>query len=79
MARTMHHEEGDLIEYYTYPEGEYKTINCLCNRKPTGDQLNALISMIEGDETVSPTIEDVWTSFSWANKADEIIKSKLTN
>lgn len=79
MSRAMHHEEGDLIEYYTYPEGEYKTINSLCNRKPTGDQLNALISMIKGDETVSPSIEDVWTSFSWANKADEIIKSKLTH
>lgn len=79
MSRATNQEEGDLIEYYTYPEEKYETINLLCKRKPTGDQLNALISMIEGKDDVKPTIEDVQKSFLWANKADEIIKKSLPN
>lgn len=77
MSRCANQEEGDLIEYYTYPEGRYETINVLCKRKPTGDQLEALIDMIENNSPGSPTAEDVWESFRWAVRADEIIKSKL--
>lgn len=77
MARHENQEEGDLIEYYTRPDGKYESINVLCKRKPTGDQLEALIDMIENNSVASPTIDDVWESFKWAAKADEIIKSKL--
>ncbi len=77
MFRPSNQEEGDLIEYYTYPEKKYETINVLCNRKPTGDQLEHLIDMIEGKREANPSIEDVWESFKWAVRADEIIKSKL--
>lgn len=77
MSRRENQEEGDLIEYYTYPEGRYETINVLCKRKPTGDQLATLIDMIENDAPANPLIEDVCESFKWAVKADEIIKQKL--
>lgn len=77
MFRSSNQEEGDLIEYYTYPEKKYETINVLCNRKPTGDQLQELIDMIEQGKEGSPKIEDVLESFKWAIKADEFIKSKL--
>ena len=76
-ARHEHQEEGDLIEYYTYPKKHYEIINSLCNRKPTGDQLDALIDMIENNSTPSPTIDEVWSSFKWALRADEIIKNNL--
>ena len=77
MARHEHQEEGDLIEYYTYPEGRYESINVLCKRKPTGDQLSDLIDMIENNAPANPTIDDVWSSFKWAVKADSVIKEKM--
>jgi len=77
MSRRENQEEGDLIEYYTYPEGRYETINVLCKRKPTGDQLTTLIDMIENNAPANPLIDDVYESFKWAVKADEIIKEKL--
>ncbi|MBE7010789.1 MAG: Gfo/Idh/MocA family oxidoreductase [Ruminococcaceae bacterium] len=78
MNRFEHQEEGDLIEYYTYPEQEYKIINVNCKRKPTGAQLDKLIEMIEKDVPATPTIDEVWNSFKWAVKADEIIKGGLS-
>lgn len=75
--RHENQEEGDLIEYYTYPDKHYESINVLCKRKPMGDQLDNLIDMIEKDTAGSPTIDEVWESFKWAIKADEIIKSQL--
>lgn len=77
MNRSVHQEEGDLIEYYTYPEKHYEMINVNCKRKPTGKQLQSLIDVIEGRAEANPSIEEVWESFRWACKADEIIKSKL--
>ncbi|MBQ9941184.1 MAG: Gfo/Idh/MocA family oxidoreductase [Clostridia bacterium] len=77
MNRSIHQEEGDLIEYYTYPERRYETININCKRKPTGAQLQTLIDMIEGNNQAVPSIEDVWESFCWACEADRVIKSNL--
>ena len=77
MSRQFNQEEGDLVEYYTYPDGKYETININCNRKPTDDQLQALIDMIENGTEFSPTLDDVIKSFEWVLKADENIKSKL--
>ena len=77
MNRGVHQEEGDLIEYYTYPEKHYEMINVNCKRKPTGKQLQALIDVIEGKAEANPSIDDVWESFCWACEADKIIKSKL--
>lgn len=76
-ARCQNREEGDLIEYYTYPENKYETINIRCKRKPTGDQLETLIDMIENNSPGNPTIDDVWESFKIAVKADNIIKQGL--
>lgn len=77
MWRQQNQEEGDLIEYYRYPEGTYETINSLCSRKPTGDQLNALIDMIENNAPANPSIEDVWKSFTIAFRADSDIRSRI--
>lgn len=77
MFRSENTEEGDLIEYYKYPEKTYEMININCNRKPTGDQLQMLIDMIEKDIPASPTIDEVWESFCMAIKADEEIKKQL--
>ncbi|MBE7022220.1 MAG: Gfo/Idh/MocA family oxidoreductase [Ruminococcaceae bacterium] len=78
MLRSENHEEGDMIEYYKYPEKTYETININCKRKPTGDQLEDLIHMIETDAPGSPTIDEVIDSFTWAVKADEIIRGGLS-
>ncbi len=75
--RAVHQEEGDLIEYYRYPEKTYEMINLLTKRKPTGDQLEALIDMIENNSPGTPTIDDVWKSYEQVFKADEIIKKGL--
>ncbi len=77
MFRTENKEEGDLIEYYQYPEKTYTQINVLCKRKPTGAQLDALMKMVETGEEASPTLRDVQTSFEWALTADEYIRKKL--
>lgn len=77
MFRTSNREEGDLVEYYKYPEKTYETINISCERKPTGEQMEELISMIEGRSLGTPTIDEVYESFFWASKADEIIRQNL--
>lgn len=76
-ARHENQEEGDLIEYYTYPEKVYHTINVLCKRKPTDDQMDALIDMIENNTNGSPTIDDVWKSFQTVLEADRKIVEGL--
>ncbi|MBQ7843430.1 MAG: hypothetical protein IJ340_08515, partial [Odoribacter sp.] len=77
MFRSEHTEEGDLIEYYKYPEKSYEMINVDCKRKPTGKQLEMLIDMIENNTVGTPTIDEVWNSFRMAIKADEMIKNTL--
>lgn len=73
--RNRNQEEGDLIEYYKYPEKTYETININCERKPTGRQLSHLIDMIENNVEAVPSIDDVFKSFYIAFKADEAIKN----
>lgn len=72
--RHTHQEEGDLIEYYRYPEKTYELINVDSKRKPTGRQLDCLIDMIENNTPANPTIDDVWKSFEVSAKADRIIR-----
>lgn len=69
-------EEGDLIEFYDKRSGEYKIINVDCKRRPTGDQLQNLIDMIEKDAPQFPTIDDVYRSFEIAVSADEKLKMR---
>ena len=68
--RQTHQEEGDLIEYYKYPEKKYEIINVSGEMKPTDVQFNHLISMIEDGAEAVPTIEDVYKSFTTALEAD---------
>ena len=63
-----------MIEYYSYPEKEYKTINVNCKRRPTGAQLEHLIKMIEEDIPATPTIDEVFKSFETVIEADRILK-----
>lgn len=72
--RQTHQEEGDLIEYYKYPEKEYKLINVDSNRKPTGKQFDCLVNMIENNAEATPSIDDVFKSFEVAIEADNIIR-----
>lgn len=75
--RTSHGEEGDLIEYYNSETRTYQMINVLCKRKPTGDQLEHLIRMIEEDVPPVPSMEEVMESFRWALEADRSIYESL--
>lgn len=75
--RAEHSEEGDLIEYYKYPEKTYELINLKCKRKPTGTQLDCLIDMIEHNMPANPTIDEVFESFKIAVEADKKIKGEI--
>lgn len=75
--RKENQEEGDLIEYYQYPEKIYHTINCNCDRKPTDKQFDYLIKMIEENIDAKPTIDEVFDCFKCVKKADKIIQDKI--
>lgn len=72
--RQTHQEEGDLIEYYKYPEKTYEMINITGKRKPTDAQFDHLINMIENGAQATPTIDEVFNSFQLAIIADENIR-----
>jgi predicted dehydrogenase len=76
--RNTHQEEGDLIEYYSYPGNEYKIINIDAQRKPTWSQLQYLIKMIEEDVDAKPTIDEVYNAFKIALAADEALTTGKT-
>lgn len=71
--RNTHQEEGDLIEYYSYPGNEYKILNIDSNRKPTWDQLQHLIKMIEEGVEAIPNIDQVYNAFEIALFVDKAI------
>ena len=75
--RTTHKEEGDLIEYYKYPEKTYEIINLKSKRKPTGKQLEHLIDMIENGVNAKPTVDEVFESFRLAFEADKKIRGDV--
>ena len=75
--RQTHQEEGDLIEYYRYPDKVYETINVKCKRKPTGEQFDHLVRMIEEGAEATPNIDEVFSSFQVALEADQIIRRTL--
>jgi len=60
-SRSEHQEEGDMIEYYSYP-GKYETINVLGEHKPTSQQYKNLIAHIEQDKNCRPHWEDAYQS-----------------
>lgn len=74
-GRQTHQEEGDLIEYYKYPERTYEMINVVSNRKPTDSQFDHLVKMIEQNASAEPSIDDVLSSFEIALKADATIRN----
>lgn len=75
--RQTHQEEGDLVEYYKYPEKTYQIINIEGKRKPTDSQFDCLIDMIEKDAPANPTIDEVFDSFRIALEADTVIRYKI--
>lgn len=68
--RINHQEEGDLIEHYDLQSRTYHTINVQSERKPTDLQLEYLINMIENNVPACPTIDEVFSSFEAAWKAE---------
>lgn len=77
--RMSHQEEGDLIEYYKYPEKEYEIINVEGKRKSTDTQFDHLIDMIENDVPAKPSIDEVYDVFKIVMEADELIKNGKIN
>lgn len=75
--RHTHQEEGDLIEYYKYPQKEYEIINIQSKRKPTGAQFDYLVDMIRNGIDSTPTIDEVFKSLEIALMADIKIREKL--
>lgn len=73
--RGSHQEEGDLIEYYSLEDKTYHMINVLAERKPTDIQFQCLIRMIEEGLPDRPTIDEVYSSFEAAVRAEELIKN----
>lgn len=74
--RMSHQEEGDLIEYYRYPEKTYEIINVQGERKPTDIQFDYLIKMITENYPGNPNIDDVYECFKIAMEADALITGK---
>ena len=75
--RTSNAEEGDLIEYYKYPEKEYITINLNDERKPTDLQIDYLINMIENDTPPVPSIDEICESLNAVFEADRQIREGI--
>lgn len=75
--RTEHREEGDLIEYYQFPEKTYTAINILADRRPTGSEMDALLHMIENNAPPLPSYEDVLAAFRMAVEGDKEIRRHL--
>lgn len=67
-------EEGDLITLYT-KDGEYKTINVDCKRRPTMEQLGHLIDMIENNVPPIPNLDSILEDMETVISADKIIKN----
>lgn len=74
--RQTHQEEGDLIEYYKYPEKKYEIINVESERKPTDLQFDCLVDMIEKGTDAVPTIDEVFSSFDITLRADDYIRNR---
>ena len=74
--RQTHQEEGDLIEYYRYPEKNYEIINIESDRKPTDVQFDHLVDMIENNAEATPTMEEAFESFKIVVEADRLIREK---
>ncbi|HIR56941.1 MAG TPA: Gfo/Idh/MocA family oxidoreductase [Candidatus Gallacutalibacter pullicola] len=72
--RLYNAEEGDLIEWYKYPEKEYVTINSPCDRKPADDQFLYLIRMIETGCDPVPTLDHVLSCMKTCFEADRQAK-----
>ncbi len=75
--RSVDSEEGNLIEYYKYPERTYEMINVPYETKPTAVQLEYLVKMIEENVPAKPSVDDVEISFNTVLKADEMIRKTL--
>lgn len=75
--RADHREDGNLVSIYKYCDGTTEHINVPFHVKPTGPQLDHLITMIEKDVPAEPTIEDVFRSFEIVCEADAKIRGKM--
>ncbi len=77
--RCCHQEEGDLIEYYSYPDKQYHMINIPAKWKSTDVQFSHLIKMIEENVPGLPTEEDAICAFNHMLDADEMVRKSMGN
>ncbi len=74
LYRQDHPEEGDLIEYYSYPD-HYEMINVRGELKKTGVQMQALVQMIEQNLDPMPGLERAYKSLEIVLAGDEAIRT----
>ncbi|MBI4244502.1 MAG: Gfo/Idh/MocA family oxidoreductase [Planctomycetes bacterium] len=74
--RGCHPEEGDLIEYYSYP-GHYEIINVKGVMKRADVQLQYMVDMIEHNEDPMQGLEDARKSLEIVLTGDEVIRKGL--
>lgn len=72
--RIEHKEEGDLIEYYRYPD-HYQQINVKGKLKQMGVEIQDLIDYIEEDKDPLPDLENVLKSMEIVLAGDKAIKT----
>lgn len=75
--RGTHQAKGNLLEIYRYPDNETELIDVSYTLKPTGEQLEHLIRMIEQDVPANPTMNDVLKSFEVVCQADRAIRESM--
>lgn len=76
--RNTHQEEGDLVEFYSFPGNEYRILNIDSDRKPTWDQLQHLVKMMEEGVEAIPSIHQVYNAFEIALAVDQSIKTGIS-
>lgn len=69
---------GNLIEFEDYRNGTRQEIHVPFEGKPTGEQLDYLLSMMEEGAVPNPSMEDVYRAMQIALQADEAIRSGTT-
>jgi predicted dehydrogenase len=70
--------KGNLIQLEHYPSGAREEINMEYSLKPTGVQFDYFLSMIEGNQAATPTLEEVYRAMQVTIMADRAIMEGRT-
>ncbi len=75
--RETHKEAGNLVSIYRKSENNTELINIPFSVKPTGEELDHLIKMIEEDVPAIPSLDDVLKSFEIVCRAHKVITENM--